>query len=44
MKDFGLFDSLCVGMGLQMKEGVKKRDIHIKPKAYKLELLGELVI
>ena len=27
-----------------MREGVKKHDIHIKPKFYKLELLGELVV
>ena len=26
------------------REGVKKHDIHIKPKSHKLELLGELVV
>ena len=29
---------------LLMKEIVKEHDIHIKPKSYKLELLGELVV
>ena len=41
---FGLFDSPCASMGLHMREGVKEHDIHIKPKSYKLELLGELVV
>ena len=27
-----------------MREGVKKRDTHIEPKSYKLELLGKLVV
>ena len=27
-----------------MREGVTKHDIHIKPKSYKLELLGKLVV
>ena len=39
----GLFDSPYAGMGcMHAREGVKKHDIHIKPKSYKLELLGEL--
>ena len=29
---------------MHVREGVKKHDIHIKPKSYKLDLLGELVI
>ena len=41
---FGLFGSPCAGMRLHVREGVKKYDIHIKPKSYKFELLGELVI
>ena len=32
------------GMGPHMREVVKKHDIHIKPKSYKLELLGKLVV
>ena len=45
MKDsFDLFDSLHESTGLHVREGVKKHDIHIKPKSYKLKLLGELVI
>ena len=31
-------------MRLHMKEGVKRHDIHIKSKSYKLKLLGELVV
>ena len=31
-------------MGPHVREGVKEHDIHIKPKSYKLEFLGELVI
>ena len=41
---FNLFDSPRAGMGPHVREGVKERDIHIKPKSYKLELLGELVV
>ena len=41
---FGLFDSPLASMGLHMREGVKRHDIHIKLKSYKLELLGELVV
>ena len=37
-----LFDSPRAGMGLHVREGV--HDIYIKPKSYKLELLGELAI
>ena len=40
---FGLFDSRA-GMGRHMREGVKKHDAHIEPKAYKLELLGKLAV
>ena len=29
---------------MHVREGVKKYDIHIKPKSYKLKLLGELVV
>ena len=29
---------------MHVREGVKEHDIHTKPKSYKLELLGELVI
>ena len=31
-------------MGLHMREGVKRHDIHIKSKSYKLKLLGELIV
>ena len=41
---FDLFDSPRAGMGPHMREGVKKHDIHIKLKSYKLELLGKLVV
>ena len=41
---FSLFDSPHVGMGPYMREGVKKHDIYIKLKSYKLELLGELIV
>ena len=43
MKDdpFDLFDSPCASIRPHVREGVKKFDIHIKPKSYKLELLGE---
>ena len=40
---FDLFDSPRAGMRHHVREGVK-HDIHIKPKSYKLELLGELVV
>ena len=42
----GLFDSPRVRVWgrMHVKEGVKKHDIHIKPKFYNLELLGELVV
>ena len=40
---FDLFDSPLANMGPHMREGVKKYDIHIKLKSYKLKLLGELV-
>ena len=41
----GLFDSPHVWVwGMHEREGVKKHDIHIKPKSYKLELLGEFVV
>ena len=36
---FGIFDSLHTGMGPHMMEDVKKHDIHIKLKSYKLNLL-----
>ena len=39
---FGLFDSPCVGTRPHVRDSVKL-DIHIKPKSYKLELLGVLV-
>ena len=39
---FDLSDSPRAGMRSHMREGVKKPDIHIKFKSYKLELLGEL--
>ena len=39
----GLFDSPHVGMGPHVRDSVK-HDIYIKPKSYKLELLGELVV
>ena len=29
---------------MHVRESVKKHDIQIKPKSYKLELLGELVV
>ena len=41
---FGLFDSPCAGIRPHVREGVKRHDIHNKPKSYKLELLGELVV
>ena len=41
---FGLFDSPRAGMGLHVRESVKKHVIHFKSKSYKLELLGELVV
>ena len=28
---------------MDVRKGIKKHDIHIKPKSYKLELLGELI-
>ena len=31
-------------MGPHLRESVKKHDIHIKPKSYELELLGELIV
>ena len=42
---FLLFDSPCAQVWgrTHVREGVKNRDLHIKPKSYKLELLGELV-
>ena len=33
-----------VYLTLHMREGVKRHDIHIKSKSYKLELLGELIV
>ena len=39
-----LFDSPHAGMGPHVREGVKKHDIHIKPKSYKFKLSGELVV
>ena len=39
----GLFDSPHASMGPHVRKGVKEYDIHIKPKSYKLKLLGELV-
>ena len=41
---FGLFDSPRASMGPHMRKGVEKHDIYIKPKSYKLEFLGELVV
>ena len=41
---FGLFDSPCAGIGLYVKEGIKRHVIHIKLKSYKLELLEKLVV
>ena len=41
---FGLFDSLQAGMRPHVRESAKEHDIHITPKSYKLELLGELVV
>ena len=29
---------------MHVREGVKKHDIHIKPKSYKIEFLRELVV
>ena len=31
-------------MGLHVREGVKRHDIHIKSKSYKFKLLKELVV
>ena len=44
MAIFDLFNSPCVGMGSHVREGVKKHEIHIKLKSYKLKLLGEFVV
>ena len=41
---FGLFDSSRVGMRSHVRKSVKRHDNHIKPKSYKLELLGQLVV
>ena len=41
---FSLFDSPHAGMGPHVRKNVKRHDIRIKPKSYKLELLGELVV
>ena len=41
---FDLFDSPSASMWPQVRKGVKKHDIHIKHKSYKLELLGEMVV
>ena len=36
---------LLICLTLHVREDVKKHDIiHIKPKSYKLELLGELIV
>ena len=39
---------LCISphtnMRSHVREGVKKHDIHCKPKSYKFKLLGKLVI
>ena len=43
MTRLGLFDFLRASMWPYVREGVKKHDIHIKPKFYKFEHLGELV-
>ena len=40
----GLFDSPRASIGPHVREGVEKHYIHIKPKFYKLELLGELIV
>lgn len=32
---------VCGGYGDYLEEGIKKYDTHIKPKFYKLELLGK---
>ena len=42
----GLFDSTraWVWGRMHVRRSVKKHDIHIKPKSYKLELLEELVV
>ena len=36
MTHFDLFDFPCAGMRPHVREGVKKHDIHIKPKSYKI--------
>ena len=41
---FDLFDFPRVGMRQHVKEGVKKHDVHIKPKSYKLMHLGKLTV
>ena len=35
----GLFNSPRAGMKQHVRKGVKRHDIHIKPKSYKLERL-----
>ena len=40
------FDSPCAQVRdrMHIRDDVKKHDIHIKPKSYKIKLLEELVI
>ena len=43
-RDLFLFFFVYLTLSIIMFIGVKKHDIRIKPKSYKVELLGELVV